>query len=178
MNNVIKLEPNKTIETKFCFEVECHICKTTFIMIPNSDKKLECCPYCGHDFFKEPERIEYSHGIYSVTKNMIVTPYPNNISIESINIDNIETNNTYSIECGHCNESYIIDCGEDKKPSFCPYCKSFYVADEFVRKIKANSELTYSYDNARFGSFPHIVYDMDFYQQLTTDLIHDDDKGE
>lgn len=177
-NNIVKLEPNKIIETQFCFEVECDFCKTTFIIISNNNIRLECCPYCGHDFYKEPERIEYSHGLYGVTKNTIVTPYPIYVSIESINVDNIETNNTYSIECGHCNESYIVDCGEDKEPNFCPHCKTFYDPHKLICKIKTDNvefhpldEITYDYDTARFGSFPRITHDAEHHYNTIQEYL-------
>jgi hypothetical protein len=170
-NNVVKLESNKIIEAQFCFEVECDFCKTSFIIIPNDDKRLECCPYCGHNFYEEPEQITYSHGVYGDIRSIAVPIRQNRISIESMNVDSIETNNAYSVECESCGGNYIIDCGEDKKPSFCPYCKVFYVADEFIRKFKTNNE--FAYDYARFGSFPHIVYDMDVEREFPLTMTID-----
>lgn len=176
-NNIIKLESNKIIEVQSCFEVECDFCKTSFIIIPNNNKRLECCPYCGHNFFyEESEPIKYSHGVYGETKSIVSLNRQYKVSIESINVDSIETNNAYSVECKCCDESYIIDCGEDKKPIFCPYCKLFYIADEFIRKFKASSEITYNYDNVHFGSFPHVIYDMDEFPSTVTidSSIYDD----
>ena len=119
MSSVIKLEPNKKIKAKFCFEVECcSICKSTFIIIPDSSIRLKYCPYCGCSFYDDSNKIMYNRGI-----STIVTVLPRNrVSVELLDIDSIETNNTYSVECTHCNESFIIDCGEDKKPKYCPNC--------------------------------------------------------
>lgn len=128
MSNVIKLEPNKTIEAKYCFEVECcRVCESTFIIIPDSSIRLKYCPYCGCKFYEDPNQIMYSNGIGNV-----ITVLPRNkVSIELLNIDSIETNNTYSVECTHCNENFIIDCGENKKPKYCPDCGTCLYHIEF-----------------------------------------------
>lgn len=185
-NNIVKLEPNKIIEAQFYFEVECDFCKTTFIIASNNNERLQCCPYCGYSFYKESEPIKYSHGVYGDIRSITASIRQNRFSIESINVDSIETNNAYSVECKCCDESLIIDCGEDIKPKFCPYCETFYVDNEFIRKIKTNNELTYSYDNTRFGSFPRITHDVEHYYNtiqeflstMATDLMYDDNEGE
>ena len=43
-------------------------------------------------------------------------------NIKKSNAKKLDVTNAYEVDCPNCNRSFIIDCGEDKRPTYCPYC--------------------------------------------------------
>lgn len=42
--------------------------------------------------------------------------------IEKTDMKKLDVTNAYEVDCSKCDRSFIIDCGEEKEPRWCPYC--------------------------------------------------------
>ena len=42
--------------------------------------------------------------------------------IEKTDMKKLDVTNAYEVDCSRCDRSFIIDCGEEKEPRWCPYC--------------------------------------------------------
>ena len=41
---------------------------------------------------------------------------------EKTDMKKLDVTNAYEVDCSKCDRSFIIDCGEEKEPRWCPYC--------------------------------------------------------
>ena len=61
-------------------------------------------------------------------------------NIKKSNAKKLDVTNAYEVDCPNCNRSFIIDCGEDKKPTYCPYC------DYILGSIEIKFDRSFFYD--------------------------------
>ena len=64
-------------------------------------------------------------------------------NIKKSNAKKLDVTNAYEVDCPNCNRSFIIDCGEDKKPTYCPYC------DYILGSVEIKFDRSFFYDADR-----------------------------
>ena len=64
-------------------------------------------------------------------------------NIKKSNAKKLDVTNAYEVDCPNCNRSFIIDCGEDKKPTYCPYC------DYILGSVEIKFDRSFFYDTDR-----------------------------